>query len=94
MPNKSAALAGAKNGSAAWTKAGVPSLASVEEQLYALVALCVYLLELETDNEAISRRHPPLSDLEIKAAIAMRQEETLLRKMVSITRKRLIRPEE
>lgn len=62
---------------------------NVEKDLYALLNLCVHLLDLETKKKDISGMQPELRDLDVQVAATLKKEEIFLRKIISVTRKRL-----
>ena len=69
-----------------WIKTKGSSPANLKREFYAYVSLYVHLLELATGEKEISRRDPGFGNLEMQMAAALRQEEILLRKVVSVTR--------
>ncbi len=70
-----------------WIKTNESSPANPEGAFYAFVSLYVHLLELETGEKEISGPDPRFRNLEMQMAEALRQEESLLRNIVSVTRK-------
>ena len=72
-----------------WIKTKESFPANLKREFYAFVSLYVHLLELATVETEISGRDPMLGNLEMQMAAALRQEEVLLRKVVSVTRMRL-----
>ncbi len=72
-----------------WIKTHGSSPANFKREFYAFVSLYVHLLELETGEKEISGRDPVFRSLEMQMAAALRQEEILLRKVVSVTQMRL-----
>lgn len=62
---------------------------NVEKDLYALLDLCVRLLELETKEQKISGMQHKLRDVDGQTTATLKKEEMLLRQIISATRKRL-----
>lgn len=80
---------GSKNDNSEWSGTGDSSYLNVEKDLYALLDLCVHLQELETKKKEISgmRREPEAWTS--KMAATLKKKESFLRKIISVTRKRL-----
>ncbi|MEI7673981.1 MAG: hypothetical protein WCK00_17890 [Deltaproteobacteria bacterium] len=72
-----------------WIKTKGSSPANLKREFYAFVSLYVHLLELATGETEISGQDSGVGNLEMKMAAALRQEEILLRNVVSVTRMRL-----
>ena len=72
-----------------WIKTNGSSPVNLKREFYAFVSLYVHLLELATGETEISGQDPGFGNLEMQMAAALRQEEILLRNVVSVTRMRL-----
>jgi hypothetical protein len=72
-----------------WIKTKGSSPANLKREFFAFVSLYVHLLELATGETEISGQDPGVGNLEMQMAAALRQEEILLRNVVSVTRMRL-----
>ncbi len=65
------------------------TLLNVEKDIYALLDLCVHILELETQKKELSGMRRELRDFDLQPPLTLKKEEIRLRQIISATRKRL-----
>lgn len=85
----SAATVGREKFNARVSGTGDASRLNIEKDLYALLDLCVHLLEMETKRKELCRMRLELRNLDAPMAAKLKKEEIVLRKIISLTQKRL-----